>query len=96
MFCLSLQFVFSLNNINNYSLILNSERNLLDLRPGQSGIIVILKENVYTSKLLALGMLPKSNIKMIRKAPFGKVFYVKLDNHQIAIREEEAKTIIIE
>ena len=75
---------------------MDTQSDLLALKPGQSGIISGLKENVYTSKLMALGVLPKATIKMVRKAPFGKVFYIKLDDHQLAVREEEAKTVIIE
>lgn len=73
-----------------------SNKTLLTLQPGQSGLVVILTENSYTSKLMALGILPNTRIKMMRKAPFGKVFYIKLDSHQIAIRGEEANTVIIE
>lgn len=73
-----------------------SNKTLLTLQPGQSGMVVILAENSYTSKLMALGILPNTRIKMMRKAPFGKVFYIQLNSHQIAIRESEAITVIIE
>lgn len=77
-------------------MILETKKNIMDLQPGQSSVITSLIENVYTSKLMALGILPRTTVKMIRKAPFGNVFYIKLENHQLAIRAEEAKTIIIE
>lgn len=77
-------------------MILETKKNVMDLQPGQSSVITSLIENVYTSKLMALGILPRTTVKMIRKAPFGNVFYIKLENHQLAIRAEEAKTIIIE
>lgn len=75
---------------------METKKNIMDLQPGQSSVITSLIENVYTSKLMALGILPRTTVKMIRKAPFGNVFYIKLENHQLAIRAEEAKTIIIE
>ncbi|HRO08390.1 MAG TPA: FeoA domain-containing protein [Saprospiraceae bacterium] len=72
------------------------QKPLLLLRPGRSGIVKVLIENQYAGKLLALGVLPDAVVKMVRKAPFGNVFYIKLDNHQLAIRAAEAESIIIE
>ena len=43
-----------------------------------------------------LGILPNTRITLVRRAPFGKTLYIKLGNYQMAIREEEAQTIILE
>ncbi|MCZ2101312.1 MAG: ferrous iron transport protein A [Chitinophagales bacterium] len=75
---------------------MDPRKTLLALQPGETGLVALLEENDFISKLMALGILPNTRVKMVRKAPFGKVFYVKLDDHQIAIREAEANTVIIE
>lgn len=75
---------------------MDPRKTLLALQPRETGLVALLEENNYTSKLMALGILPNTRVKMVRKAPFGKVFYIKLDDHQIAIREAEANTVIIE
>lgn len=69
---------------------------LATLRPRETGTIMLLDEGTYTCKLLNLGLLPKSRVTMIRRSPFGGAYYVKLERHQLAVREEEAGTIIIE
>jgi ferrous iron transport protein A len=70
-------------------------RTLAELEVGQTGTISILEENAYTCKLLNLGLLPSVQVKMVRKAPFGDAYYVKLEGHQLAIRKNEATTIQI-
>ena len=69
---------------------------LATLRPGETGTIMLLDEGTYTCKLLNLGLLPKSRVTMIRRSPFGGAYYVKLERHQLAVREDEAGSIIIE
>lgn len=46
-------------------------------------------------KLLAMGILPGTEIELIRKAPFGGGCYVKADNILVALREAEAKCIVL-
>ena len=51
-------------------------------------------ENI-SCKLLNLGILPNSKIVFVRKAPFGGAYYLKLNGISLAVREEEAASIII-
>jgi len=44
---------------------------------------------------MAMGIMPGSSIRMIRKAPFGGGCYIKVDNLLIALRESEALSIIL-
>lgn len=74
---------------------MNNRKTLANLAPGQSAFVSVLDENIYTCKLLNLGILPKTKVTMVRKAPFGGAYYIKLDHHQMAMREEEASTIYI-
>ena len=69
---------------------------LASLKPGESAFVTLLDEGSYTSKLLNLGILPKTKVTMVRKSPFGGAFYIKLERHQLAMRTEEAETIYIE
>jgi Fe2+ transport system protein FeoA len=43
-----------------------------------------------------MGVLPGSSIEMIREAPFGFAYYVKVNGVRIALREEEAANILLE
>lgn len=47
------------------------------------------------SKLLAMGVLPGSKIRVVREAPFGGGIVVKVDNNYLALRKQEAACILL-
>lgn len=47
------------------------------------------------SKLMSMGILPGSEISLIRKAPIGGGWYIKVDNKVIAMRAEEINCIVV-
>lgn len=66
------------------------------LKVNQSAIIVGFYDDVVAMKLNSMGVLLNANITVIRKAPFGKTFYVKINQHQmLALRLEEMQQIKI-
>lgn len=67
-----------------------------DLKEGQSALIKTILTDSYTCKLLTLGLLPKAKVTFVRSAPMGGARYLKIDEHYVAIREDEAKTILVE
>lgn len=74
----------------------SSIRTLLNLKPGESAKIAVVSESSLTCKLLNLGLLPGTKVTLVRKAPFGGAFYIKLGSHQLAVRTEEAASITVE
>lgn len=48
------------------------------------------------NKLMAMGVLPGTTIQILRKSPFGSSFYVRADGLSIALRKEEAASIILQ
>lgn len=72
------------------------KRTVADLKEGESAYVSVLDENIYTCKLLNLGLLPRAQVTMVRQAPFGDACYIRLDGYQLAMRRNEAKTIYIE
>jgi Fe2+ transport system protein FeoA len=71
-------------------------RNILSLKVGEQANIKGLAANHCACKLMTLGLLPKANIKIIRKSPFGETLLLKINDHYIAVRKSEAATILIE
>jgi Fe2+ transport system protein FeoA len=43
-----------------------------------------------------MGLLPNARVELIRKAPFGGALYIRMQNHLIAMRENEAASVEIE
>jgi Fe2+ transport system protein FeoA len=48
-----------------------------------------------SQKLLIMGVLPGSKIKMLRKSPLGMTFYFKVDGNYLAMRKSEAEAIMV-
>jgi len=71
-------------------------KSLKSLRPGESGVLLSLSDERFLTKLMTLGLFPGSIVKLVRYAPFGGSVYVKVNNNQIALRNEEASLIFIE
>ena len=68
---------------------------IIDLEKGQTGKIVDYLDKEAASRLLTLGLLPNTVIRYIRKSPFGGAHYITFNGHSIALREEEAASIVI-
>ncbi|MEM6380239.1 MAG: FeoA family protein [Bacteroidota bacterium] len=72
-----------------------SEKSFGNLKKGEEGTVSHFSNPQIASKLLAMGILPGSAIQMVRKAPFGGGCYAKVDNLLVALRKNEAETIIL-
>ncbi|MCS6928707.1 MAG: ferrous iron transport protein A [Saprospiraceae bacterium] len=55
-----------------------------------------IEDPVLASRLTAMGVLPGSLIEMVRCTPFGHTYYVKADGIRLALRREEAQSILVE
>jgi ferrous iron transport protein A len=71
-------------------------KNPVMLKPGEKGTITSLNESIFYFKLLELGFLPGKVIRLIRRAPGGSPLYFDLQGHYVALRKEEAESILLE
>ncbi len=63
---------------------------------GERGVVMSFTDNVLGNKLMSMGLLPGSSVKLIRKTPLGSTFYVKVnDQFYLALRKQEAACIIL-
>jgi ferrous iron transport protein A len=72
--------------------------NLTELLINKTALIIGFDEHQLPIKLLELGLVPNSYIKLIQKAPFGGPLLLELgkEKNRIAIRKEQAKLILIQ
>ena len=70
-------------------------KTVMDLNKGESGYIFSFENPFFTCKFYTLGIMPQTTIEMVRKSPFGHAFYVKIGDSIVALRKEEAKSILI-
>lgn len=68
---------------------------LSKLKKGERGMIDSFSDQEIGCKLMSMGILPGSKVQILRKAPFGGAVYLKLDNQQFAIRNNEAECIVL-
>ena len=70
---------------------------LYDLNINKVGKIHSLNTvNESTLRLSEMGLVPGSEVRMIKKNPFGGPLQLKLNDYYIAIRKEDAQMIHIE
>ncbi len=69
--------------------------NLSDLKAGDQTIIVgyARKDKELRKKLLAMGLLKGTEIKVIRTAPLGDPVEIELRGFQLSLRKEEAQAL---
>ncbi|HNE30293.1 MAG: FeoA family protein [Saprospiraceae bacterium] len=71
-------------------------RTVSDLKENECARTISFDDPALAGKLTAMGVLPGAMIEMVRSAPFGKTFYIKVDGVRLALRAEEAATILVE
>ncbi len=71
-------------------------RTVPQLKAHECARALAFSDPALASKLTAMGILPGSSIEMIRTAPFGMAYYVKVNGVRVALREEEAANILLE
>lgn len=66
---------------------------LQDLRPGESGRILGFEPDAVMDRLMEMGMLPGSEVQVVRLAPLGDPMDLKVRGYHLSIRKAEAAQI---
>ncbi|NJN35402.1 MAG: ferrous iron transport protein A [Saprospiraceae bacterium] len=74
---------------------LGNEISLVNLKENEEGNILYFTDERTASKLIAMGVLPGKTLKLVRRVPFGGGLYVKIEEQNIGLREDEARHIYI-
>ena len=67
----------------------------IDIEVGTIREVVGFENLELTPKFLNVGILPGTKISRIRQSPLGGTYYFIVDGNIIALREYEAKSIIV-
>lgn len=68
---------------------------LAELKENEEGTLMRFNDEQLAVKLMAMGVLPGSRLRMIRKNNSGKTLYVRVDQMHLAIRKSEAECIVL-
>lgn len=69
---------------------------LSELKKGQMGKVSSFSENLFTEKLMEMGCLPGTTVKVVQIAPFGGPFIIELQDCNLGLRRNEASYIEVE
>ncbi len=72
-----------------------TQRSIADLKKGERAQILKFLQNDFAAKLHTLGLKPNETVEMVRLSPFGQAMYLKINDQFVALRKEEAHTVII-
>ncbi len=65
------------------------------IKEQKGGTISHFGNEKIESRMLAMGVLPGADIRIVRSAPGGGAFYLKINNQNIAVRSGEADNIFV-
>jgi ferrous iron transport protein A len=68
---------------------------VVHLQKGGGGQISHFTNEHIAGKLMAMGVLPGSVVRVVRIAPFKGGYYLKVDGQNIVVRHDEASNIIM-
>ncbi len=71
-------------------------RSVADLQPGEVGTIKGFSDSIISLKLMEMGCLPGSPIKMNYAAPLGDPISYYVAGYNLTLRISEASAILIE
>ena len=63
------------------------------LNPSSNGTIYAFSNDAVANKLMSMGATIGSELQVLRPAPFGGGYYVKVNGNNIALRRQEADCI---
>ena len=67
---------------------------LNDLKVGQSGVITAVGgEGALRLRLLDMGLIPKTRVRVQKVAPMGDPIQIQIRGHELTIRREDAQRI---
>lgn len=67
------------------------------LAPGMKGTVrVVAAENGARRRLLEMGFVPGTPLRVVRLAPLGDPMQVELHGYHISLRRSEARAILVE
>lgn len=69
-------------------------RSLLDLNPGESGVVHQVNEAEASHfQLLEMGLLPGARVQFVRSAPLGDPVEIKVRDYHLSLRRADARAV---
>lgn len=66
------------------------------LKTGHTGKITHFTDDIVAGKLMSMGVLPGSRVRVVRIAPFNGGYYLQVDGSNMVLRTQEAGSIMLD
>lgn len=76
--------------------LMNMQRKLSELKPGQKAVIREVSSEEIHLKLMEMGCLPGEPISVEQVAPLGDPVSVQVSGYRLSLRLDEAKHILVD
>ncbi len=70
-------------------------KSVRDMKIGERGVICCLKDPEMGLKLLEMGCLPGTEVKLNSRAPLGDPITIIVNDYTLSLRLDEAETILL-
>ena len=74
----------------------NPIKRLSELKAGQTGHIVALKDDEEFLRLMEMGFIVGEKVKVLHLAPLGDPMMIHVFGYQVSLRKNEAERILVE
>ena len=71
------------------------QRSVRELKIGEKGTICCLQDQEMSLKLLEMGCIPGTEVKMNSRAPLGDPVTIIVNDYTLSLRLDEAATIML-
>ncbi|MCC9168686.1 FeoA family protein [Pontibacter harenae] len=72
-----------------------TQKSVRDLKIGESGVICCLQDPEMGLKLLEMGCIPGTSVKLNSRAPLGDPITIIVNDYTLSLRLDEAETILL-
>lgn len=72
------------------------EKSVRDLKIGERGIICCLRDPEMSLKLLEMGCIPGTEVKLNSRAPLGDPITIIVNDYTLSLRLDEAANIMLQ
>lgn len=71
------------------------EKNLINLKKGERGIVSRVEQSAISQRLIEMGLVPGTNFEIRSISPFGDPIAIRLKDFAISLRLADAKNIFV-
>lgn len=74
---------------------IKAKKTVSQLAQKEKATVLKFTDQILASRLVAMGILPGSQVEVLGKAPLRSGLFLRFDNQRVALRIKEAQSIVV-